>query len=130
MPNRIGHFEIHATNPEALIPFYTEVFGWTISKWDSDTMEYWMVMTGERDEAGGINGGLVRRVGGAPAAGQSPNAFVCTMVVDDFDAIAEKIIAHGGVLALEKANIAGMAWQGYFTDPDGNLFGIHQPITQ
>lgn len=130
MPNRIGHFEIHATNPETLIPFYTEVFGWTISKWESDTMEYWMVMTGEQGEAGGINGGLVRRIGASVEAGKPVNAFVCTVVVDDYDAIAEKIIAHGGTLALEKINIAGMAWQGYFTDPDGNLFGLHQSIKQ
>jgi hypothetical protein len=23
--------------------------------------------------------------------------------------------------------IAGMAWQGYHLDPEGNTFGVHQP---
>ena len=23
--------------------------------------------------------------------------------------------------------LAGMAWQGYFTDTEGNVFGLHQP---
>jgi hypothetical protein len=28
---------------------------------------------------------------------------------------------------LPKHAIAGMAWQGYYKDTEGNLFGIHQP---
>ena len=89
-------------------------------------MEYWMVMTGKSDEAGGINGGLVRRKGPAPAIGASVSGFVCTMVVDNYDAIAQKILANGGTVALPKMALTGMAWQGYFHDTDGNIFGVHQ----
>jgi predicted enzyme related to lactoylglutathione lyase len=46
--------------------------------------------------------------------------------VDNFDEIAKKIEAAGGIVALPKAAIPGMAWQGYFLDTEGNTFGLHQ----
>jgi predicted enzyme related to lactoylglutathione lyase len=48
------------------------------------------------------------------------------MVVEDYDAIAAKILAAGGREAMPKFAIPGMAWQGYFIDTEGNTFGIHQ----
>ena len=51
------------------------------------------------------------------------------MGVEDFDATAATIEAAGGRLALPKAALPGMAWQGYFVDTEGNTFGIHQPDT-
>lgn len=124
--NRVAHFEIHAENPERAAKFYTDVFGWEIKKWEGGQMEYWMVMTGGRDEPGGINGGLMRRNAAMGPVGSSPNAFVCTMVVENYDAIAAKIEANGGKVAMPKMALAGMAWQGYFFDTEGNLFGLHQ----
>jgi len=47
--------------------------------------------------------------------------------VDDFDAVAEQILAAGGVVALPKTALMGVAWQGYFQDTEGNTFGLHQP---
>ncbi len=129
MPNRLAHFEIHASNPEALVEFYTKVFGWEIKKWEGGQFEYWMVMTGAQDEPGGINGGLMRRKGDAPAEGAAVNGFVCTMVVDNYDELHDKILAAGGVVAVPKGALTGMAWQGYYKDPDGNIFGLHQPDT-
>ncbi|MFZ2803718.1 MAG: VOC family protein [Patescibacteria group bacterium] len=129
MPNRVAHFEITAENPERAVKFYTDVFGWEIKKWEGGQMEYWMVMTGKREEPGGINGGLMRRNMPSPAAGQGANAFVCTMTVDDYDEMAAKITANGGTVAMPKMALTGMAWQGYFFDTEGNIFGIHQPDT-
>ena len=127
MPNRIAHFEIYADDVERAANFYRAVFDWTISKWESPEMEYWMVMTGPKeDTTSGINGGLVKRQG-VFAAGAA-NAFVCTAVVDDFEVIAEKILAAGGKVAMPKFEIAGMAWQGYFLDTDGTTFGVRQVI--
>ena len=131
MPNRITHFEIHATNPEILIEFYTKVFDWEIKKWEGGEMEYWMIMSAPQDSTEpGINGGLLRRPCATPEIGAATNAFVCTMVVENFDATAEKIMAAGGQVALPKFNIADMAWQGYFIDPDHNTFGIHQVMAK
>lgn len=126
--NRVMHFEIQVDNVERAIKFYTEVFGWKIEKWGSDQMEYWFVMTGEKGTTEpGIDGGLLKRPAPAPKPEQGTNAYVCTMVVDNFDDIAQKITNAGGIVALPKYALKGMAWQGYFIDTEGNTFGIHQP---
>ncbi len=127
MPNRVAHFEIHCDDVERAAKFYREVFGWEISKWEGGQMEYWMVMTGPREEAGGINGGLIKRPCPAPLSEQGMNGYCCTMVVEEYDVIAKKILAAGGKEALPKFALVGMAWQGYFIDSEGNTFGLHQP---
>lgn len=125
--NRITHFEIQADKPERAIAFYTKVFGWTFQKWEGGQYEYWMIMTADKDsKEQGINGGLLPRPAKTPPKECGLNAFVCTIVVEDFDAIAKKILAEGGVVALPKFVLTGMAWQGYFIDTEGNTFGVHQ----
>ncbi|HQR79618.1 MAG TPA: VOC family protein, partial [Actinomycetota bacterium] len=52
---------------------------------------------------------------------------VLTMGTDDFDATAARIAEAGGIVAMPKAALVGMAWQGYFVDTEGNVFGVHQP---
>lgn len=84
------------------------------------------MITGEDPEMG-INGAIMQRRGAAGGAGAPVQGAVLTMGVADFDATAELIIAAGGTIALEKYALPGMAWQGYFLDTDGNVFGIHQP---
>lgn len=127
MPNRIVHFEIHAADPERAMKFYREVFGWEFPRW-LENPPYWGVMTAaEGSTEPGINGGLLQRRGGAPAEGAPVNAYVCTVQVDSYDQTHEKILEADGTVALPKHAITGMAWQGYYKDPEGNIFGVHQP---
>lgn len=122
------HFEIHVDDPERAMSFYAAVFGWTFQDW-SDAIggaPYWGIIAAP-DGENGINGGLMPRSAPAPEAGHGAAAYVCTMLVDDFDTAHEKILAAGGRLALPKVALTGMAWQGYYLDPEGNTFGIHQP---
>lgn len=124
---RVVHFEIQAEDPERAAKFYTSVFGWTITKWPGLGWDYWMVMTAEKESTElGINGGLLKRPATAPPAGCGVNAFACTVQVDDFDVTTKKILESGGKVAVPKFALAGMAWQGYFLDTEGNTFGIHQ----
>ncbi|MFA7308512.1 MAG: VOC family protein [Patescibacteria group bacterium] len=129
--NRPVHFEIHATDPEKIATFYSAVFGWEIKEWIipgvtlPEENRYWLVTTGPNGVEG-INGGVVKRRGEAPVGGEAVNAYVCTMYVEDLDAILEKAIAHGGVLALPKMPIKGMGYLAYAKDTDGNLFGMMQ----
>jgi len=125
--NRVVHFEIYVDEPQRAAKFYTDVFGWSFQKWEGAAMEYWMVMTAEKDSKDpGINGGLMKRPCPAPKPEQGTNAFVCTIQVDNFDAMASKILAAGGKVAMPKFAIPTMAWQGYFLDTEGNTFGLHQ----
>lgn len=129
MPNRVVHFEIHASDIERCKNFYAGVFGWKMLKYDlPDGNVYWGIETGSKEEPG-INGGIVGRRGLAPEQGAPVFGYVNTLQVVNYDAAQEKILAHGGRLALAKFPIPGMAWQGYFIDTEGNIFGIHQPDT-
>jgi predicted enzyme related to lactoylglutathione lyase len=133
MNNRVVHFEIQADEPERAMKFYGDVFGWEYKDWGSVTgTPYWGIMTAPMEEGGmpskepGINGGLLKRPCPAPKPEQGSNAFICTIQVDDYDATAKKILDAGGIVALPKMALAGMAWQGYFLDTEGNTFGLHQ----
>ena len=124
--NSIVHFEIHASEPEKLREFYKELFGWEFIKYELPGMEYWGVITAEKGAPNAINGGLVRRGVPTPALGATPSAFVCTVQVEDIDAMMKKAAELGAVEAMAKFAIPGMAWQGYMIDPDHNIFGLHQ----
>lgn len=127
MSNRVVHFEIPTADPERTKAFYGAVFGWEFPLWMEEP-PYWGVMTApEGSESLGINGGLWVREGPSPAGDAPYNAFVCTVQVDSFDDIHARILDAGGSVAVPKHAIPGMAWQGYFKDTDGNVFGIHQP---
>ncbi len=117
---RVIHFEIHASDPDRAIAFYTSVFGWHFSRWE-DGPEYWVIQTGAPGEPG-IDGGLVRRRG--EIDGASIIAFVCTVDVPSVDDYLERILRHGGESALPKLAVSGVGWVAYAKDPEGNLFGI------
>lgn len=120
------HFEIQADDLDRARAFYGEIFGWRFDDYSSVIgSPYFGVITGDDDEPG-INGGLFPRPAPAPADGHGANAFVITIGVDDYDATDAKIRSLGGRVSLPKAALPGMAWQGYYLDPDGNVFGIHQ----
>ncbi|MEX0649819.1 MAG: VOC family protein [Candidatus Andersenbacteria bacterium] len=125
--NRVIHFEIQADDPERAATFYREVFGWNIEKWADSEQEYWVVRTADQNSTEpGINGGLLKRPAKTPPQECGTNAYVCTVGVESFDEIAGKIEVAGGLVAMPKFALTGMAWQGYFLDTEGNTFGIHQ----
>ena len=114
------YFEIQANSPQEAVVFYSEIFGWKCSRDENIPIEYWRI------ETEGINGAILKRPAKVPEMGQGTNAYVCSMVVEDFDKTAEKIKSNGGIVALEKFAVPGKCWQGYFLDPEGNTFGIFQ----
>ena len=65
----VVHFEIYTRDPDAVRPFYQDVFGWQFEKFEVGPMEYWVVTTGD-DKQPGINGGLTR-----PREGQTPGTL-------------------------------------------------------
>ncbi len=124
---RVIHFEIHAEDVPRAIAFYQAVFDWQVEDWSEFAgMPYFGVTTGPEDQMG-INGAIMQRQGPNPAPGAAVAGGVLTMGSGDFDATAAKIEAAGGVVAMPKAALPGMAWQGYFLDTEGNVFGVHQP---
>ena len=81
---RVVHFEIYTDDPEAVQPFYRDVFGWTFKKFEGGPIEYWLVTTGD-DKDPGINGGMTQ-----PREGQS-SGTINTIAVSSLDETITKI---------------------------------------
>jgi predicted enzyme related to lactoylglutathione lyase len=122
--SRVTHFEIHATNPQQLVDFYTTLLGWKFTKW-AGPMEYWLIETGPADQPG-INGGLLQRPHAAPLTELRINCFVCTAQVSDLNASLAKATQLGGQIALPRMGIPGVGWLAYIKDLDGNIMGLMQ----
>ena len=119
-----SYFEIQADDVRRAVNFYREVFGWKFDKVEGLPVEYWRI------ETSGPRGGLLPRPAKTPPPQSGTNAYVCSMEVDNFDSVAQKVLAQGGQVALPKFAVPGVCWQGYFLDPEGNTFGRFQPDPQ
>jgi len=118
--NTVSYFEIQADDCERAVTFYANVFDWKFTKAENLPIDYYRI------ENSGPNGGLLKRPAQKPGQEQGTNAYVCSVMVDDFDAIAQKILDNGGIVALPKFAVLGKCWQGYFLDTEGNTFGIFE----
>ncbi|HQE32980.1 MAG TPA: VOC family protein [Propionibacteriaceae bacterium] len=126
--SRVCHFEVHASDPQALIDFYSSVFGWQFRQLGE--MEYWSILTTDPetdDHMYHILGGLTRRMGPPPAADAPVGSYVNVIGIGDAQATWDAAIAAGAVEALPLGDIPGVGVVGYLRDPDNNLFGIIQP---
>jgi predicted enzyme related to lactoylglutathione lyase len=122
MSGRVVHFEIPYENEERAHAFYTEAFGWTMTRLPE--MRYVLTTTGPSEqgppsEPGFINGGLLER--GLPVAGP-----VVVMEVADIDASLEEIERLGGATVSGKQPVGEMGFSAYFRDTEGNLMGLWQ----
>ena len=122
--SRVIHFEIQASEPQALIDFYTAILGWSFAKWEGS--DYWLITTGSDDQPG-INGGLLPRPSGAPQPDQAVNAFVCTAEVASLDDTLTAATGLGAQIALPRMPVPGVGWLAYVKDPDGNVVGLLEP---
>lgn len=131
MTGLVVHFEIHASEPQQLIDFYSGLFGWTFTRFGE--MDYWAIDTGEGsigpDSPGrGINGGLTQRRGPRPEVGAPVAGANLVLGVDDVDATFARGLALGGVAALPPHDMPGVGRLAYLLDPDGNVFGFISPV--
>jgi predicted enzyme related to lactoylglutathione lyase len=118
--NTITYFEIQASEPNTLVTFYENVFGWKFARDENLPIEYYRI------ETPGMYGGLLKRPAKTPPTECVTNAFTCSMQVENFDVISEKILKNGGQIAMPKFAVPGKCWQGYFVDTDNNVFGLYQ----
>ena len=118
---KILRFEIHATDTPRLAAYYRDLLGWTFAT--GPVPGYWPL---RRDVGAdpGLPGGIVQRMAPAPESNGPVSSFICTVEVDDVDAVMARAVALGGVLALPKMAIPEVGWLGYVRDCDGNLIGL------
>jgi predicted enzyme related to lactoylglutathione lyase len=110
---RVVHFELYADDPEQVIKFYQDVFGWKITKWEG-AMDYWLISTGAESEPG-IDGAIGRR----------DSDLKCNVIVDvaSVDETTQKVLAAGGQVVAPKVSVPGVGYAAYYADTEGVVFG-------
>ena len=112
-------FETAAKDPKKVGDFYTELFGWSIDA--NNPMNYGLTVTKDGDL--GIDGGIFQGEGwfGIRAFAQ----------VDSAQAYLDKAVQLGGKVLMGPDEVPGAGIiVGVFTDPEGNQFGVTQPVSQ
>jgi predicted enzyme related to lactoylglutathione lyase len=134
MSNLVVHFEIHATEPQQLIDYYSNLLGWSFQDYGGD-QPYWVIDTGEgsignaaAEKGLGINGGLTKRQGPRPEVGGPVNGCNIVIGVEDVDGLMARGVELGGTEALPASDWPGIGRGGYLVDPDGNVFGLISPV--
>jgi hypothetical protein len=127
--NLVVHFEIHASEPQRLIDFYSQLLGWQFSQFGE--MSYWSIVTGEgaignvAGTAGhGINGGLTQRRGPKPELGAPVMGCNIVVAVDNVDVLMSRGVELGATVAMAAEDMQGVGRTGYLLDPDNNVFGM------
>jgi predicted enzyme related to lactoylglutathione lyase len=135
MANLVVHFEIHASDPQKLIDFYSNLLGWTFEPYGGGDQPYWAIDTGEgsignaeAEKGLGINGGLTQRGGPRPEIGAPVVGCNIVVAVDDVDGLMQRAIELGATEALPATDYPGIGRGGYLLDPDNNVFGLLSPI--
>ena len=112
MANLVVHFEIHASEPQRLVDFYSQLLGWKFTQFGD--VPYWTIETGEgaignvAGTAGhGINGGLTQRRGPKPEPGAPVMGCNFVVGVDDVDSLMARGVELGGTVALAGRGHAG-----------------------
>jgi predicted enzyme related to lactoylglutathione lyase len=122
---RVIHFEIHADDVDRAERFYTELFGWESQKFGGP-IDYRLLNTGNNDQTG-IDGALMKRRDELSQSGA--NAYVCTIQVDDIQAIEKQIKEAGGEQVVDRQEVPEVGQLSYFRDTEGNVFGALQPAS-
>ncbi len=123
--NSVAHFEIYADDPDALGKFYTSLFDWMIEPMAG--MDYRLIRTVDTDakgmpsQAGGINGGMMKR-----PAGYEGRAWINYVNVESLDASVDRAQKLGAKVMKGKSPVPGMGWFAMLIDPQGNPFAMWQ----
>jgi len=114
--SKVIHFELFAEEPDRASDFYSEVFGWLLSKKTTGNEDYWLIATG-REENRGINGGMKQRTSKKPG-------MIPTIQVDSLDAMIERVLKNGGKLLEPKKALVGTGYLAYCEDTEGNTIAL------
>ena len=122
------HFEVHASDVGRAKTFYTGLFGWSFAPMPGgEEVEYHLI---EGDQIGsdrGVSGGLMKRMGPAPAADAPVRGGTMTFEVSDCDERYGWALANGGAEALPPMDYPGVGRCAYVEDGEGNIVGMITP---
>ena len=124
MANTFDWIEIKTKDMEKTIKFYEEVFGWKIvAKEKAEGTDYYLFDTGDMPRLNNLQRGAfwLRHKDGSPGV-------IVYILVDDIDAIVEKIKNHEGKVVTHKSTV-GTNLIATFADPSGNILGLWEEKT-
>ncbi len=122
MNNRVIHFDLYANDPARASKFYSEALGWTFKKWEDESMDYWLIMTGPEGEPG-IDGGMSKR---EKESVNNASIGAITIGVSDIDSVISQVEKAGGEITMKKMALSGVGWFASFKDPEGNVLALMQ----
>jgi predicted enzyme related to lactoylglutathione lyase len=125
MPNNLASFAIHVDDLDRARAFYEAVFGWVFEPWGPPG--FYLIHTGDEDSPG-VQGLMHERA--EPRTGTGLNGFEPTFAVDDVDAIAAAVQAHGGTVTVRRSVIPTVGALIRFLDTEGNDVGAMQYETR
>jgi uncharacterized protein len=121
MPANLASFALHVDDLDRARAFYEAVFGWAFEPWGPPG--FYLIHTGDAASPG-IQGLMHRRDG--PRTGTGLNGVEPTFAVDDVDAVAAAVEAHGGRITFARSVIPTVGALIRFLDPEGNDIGAMQ----
>jgi hypothetical protein len=123
------HFEIHVVDSARARRFYSGLFGWTFTAMPGgESVDYQLIQGDQIGLDKLLTGGMMKRMGGAPAAGAPIRGGTMTFEVADCDERYAWALAHGGTEALPPADYAGVGRCAYVDDGEGNVVGMITPV--
>ena len=122
------HFEIHAADVARAKTFYSGLLGWGFTAMPGgEDMDYHLIEGPGIGTGRALTGGIMRRMGPAPAAGSPVRGGTMTFEVEDCDARYAWALANGGAEALPPQNYPGIGRCAYVEDGEGNIVGVITP---
>ncbi len=119
MPDTYVHFEIPAGDPDKLMGFYGDVFGWRFQRLSNPAIpggEYIAISTRDEGEPG-LDGGMYKKV----FEGDGPRSYIS---VSSLGETIAKVEGAGGSVTMPRMAVAGIGWIAVITDPEGNVQGV------
>jgi uncharacterized protein len=115
--NKPAWVDLAAKDPEAARDFYSKVLGWTFEvNPDPQYGGYALAKVGGSDAAG---------IGGAMSP-DAPNAWSLYIGTDDIDALAQRVTANGGTVAMAPFDVGDQGRMAVFQDPAGAFISTWQ----
>lgn len=114
----ITHIDIPVADTASASRFYSTLFGWQIN--EIPGFEGYPMWQAPNQVSGG---GLAPRGEGFT----QPRSYVEVDSIDDTLALA---VEHGGRTLMERSPISDTSWWAIFEDPDGNVIGLYEGVTE
>jgi predicted enzyme related to lactoylglutathione lyase len=120
--NAINWFEIFTQDLTQATQFYSTILATDLIP---SQMECCQMAMFPCDFEKGVGGALTQMDGCAPGAGGS---LVYLNVEGDLDGVLARIPAAGGKILKPRTDIAPHGFIGIFSDPEGNVVGLHSMV--